>query len=103
MWGMPDEKKSKPAASLKALYAQITGDTQAHQRAIHAHYGRLDARRQRMLTAMVKGLNYHAIGDAEGITAASARESILRALERIRKEIAGEPRYNRVGRKHAGE
>jgi DNA-directed RNA polymerase specialized sigma24 family protein len=88
--------------TLKALYQRATGDTATHQRTIDAHFRKLPARPRAMLSHMVACDNYHQVAAAQGISAASAREAILRALERLRKAIKDEPRYNRVGRKHPG-
>jgi DNA-directed RNA polymerase specialized sigma24 family protein len=88
--------------TLKALYQRATGDTATHQRTIDAHFRKLPERPRAMISHMVTCGNYHEVAAAEGISAASAREAILRALERLRKAIADEPRYNRVGRKHPG-
>jgi DNA-directed RNA polymerase specialized sigma24 family protein len=55
-----------------------------------------------MLSHMAACDNYHQVAAAQGISVASAREAILRALERLRKAIKDEPRYNRVGPKHPG-
>jgi DNA-directed RNA polymerase specialized sigma24 family protein len=100
---MPTKEKSKQTATLKALYGQLTGDQVTHQRTIHAHYLHLDERRRRMIDARIAGHTYPEIGAAERIDPATARDAILRAVERIRKEVAKEPRYNHVGRRQAGE
>jgi DNA-directed RNA polymerase specialized sigma24 family protein len=99
---MPKAEKSTSRTNLKTLYTDTTNDTTSHQRTIHMWYLRLNTHQQGMIAARLEGESYRAIGDKYQVTAASARESILRGLERIRKAIAEEPRYNKVGRKHAG-
>jgi len=84
--------------TLKALYQHHTGDLITHQRTIDAAFRRLDPRRQRMIRSRQAGQTYHTIGAAEGITAASVRDTILRAIEGFRKHARHEPRYNRIGR-----
>ncbi len=54
-----------------------------------------------MIDRMAAGATYHQIGAGAGISAASARECILRALETLRKAIHKEPRYNHTGRARA--
>jgi len=88
--------------TLKALYQQVTGDLTTHQRTIHAHFLKLDPRRQAMIADRRQGTSYHVIAASHGIDAASARETILRGFEVIRKAAAGEPYFNKVGRKKVG-
>jgi len=88
--------------TLKALYAEITGDQTTHQRTIDAHFRKLDTNRRTRIRMRCAGSSYHQIAATEGTHAASVRDSIVRAMERIRKAAAGEPRYNHVGRKHLG-
>lgn len=88
--------------TLKALYAEVTGDKTTHQRTIDAHFRKLAKRRQDAIRARLAGQSYAEIGTTLGhISAASAREIILRALEAIRKQAHQEPRFNHIGRKHA--
>ena len=87
------------AETIKGLYGRITDDWETHQRTIDAQLRKLDMRRQSMLRRLALGESYHEIARAEGITAAAARDTMLRAIERMRKAIAGEPRFNHVGRK----
>jgi hypothetical protein len=98
---MTAKEASKTPATLKALYAQITGDHQTHQRTIAAHFRNLEARVQVSIRQRVAGQSYHAIAAGEHCTAASTREAILRGIEQLRKAIHGEPRYNRKGRGQA--
>jgi DNA-directed RNA polymerase specialized sigma24 family protein len=84
--------------TLKALYQLTTGDLASHPRRIAAHFARLDARRQRLVRRRLDGASLHVIAAEEGITHGSVQSAIKGALEAIRKEIAGEPRYNRTGR-----
>jgi hypothetical protein len=86
--------------TLKQLYQQHTGDKRSHQRTIAAHFARLDTRRQNFIRAVLAGRSLRQIAEPAGITHASVKSAIDGALERIRKEIAGEPRYNRRGRVH---
>jgi DNA-directed RNA polymerase specialized sigma24 family protein len=92
-----------PHRTLKAFYGQTTGDTTTHQRTIDAHFKKLDKRRQAIIRELLQGKTYLRIAREMGVTATSVRESVARAIERIRKGIAEEPRYNHVGRKHAGQ
>ena len=84
--------------TIKTLYQHITGDHASHQRRIDAHLRKLDPRRQRMLRARAAGQTIREIADQEHISVGSAQSAIVGACERIRKAIAGEPRYNRTGR-----
>jgi hypothetical protein len=86
------------ALTLKALYATMTRDRTAHQRRIDAHFRKLDKRRQLFIRSKLLGASYSQIGASAGITAGSAQSAVRSGLERIRKAIAGEARYNRVGR-----
>lgn len=89
--------------TLKALYQLSTGDAASHQRRIDGHFRHLDARRQAMIRARLAGLSLRAIGrEHGGLTAATVKDAINRGLEKIRKAIAEEPRYNRIGRARAG-
>jgi len=91
-------KPRRSACTLKALYQQLTGDTEAHQRRIDAQFRRLPARRQAMIRMRLTGASYEAIGNSHGaINRASAQSVITIAMERIRKAIAGEPRYTHRG------
>lgn len=91
-------KPRRQACTLKALYQQLTGDTDAHQRRIDAHFRKLPTRRQAMIRMRLTGASYEAIGASYGaINRASARTVITIAMERIRKAIAGEPRYQHRG------
>jgi DNA-binding CsgD family transcriptional regulator len=85
--------------TLRDLYRAITHDTTSHQRAIHARYLHLDPRRRRIVDARVAGRTLREIADAEAISHGSVQSVIDGAMERIRKDIAGEPRYNRTPRK----
>ena len=84
--------------TLKTLYSAMTGDPTAHQRRIDAHFRKLDKRRQLFIRSKLLGASYSQIGASAGITAGSAQSAVRSGLERIRKAIAGEPRYNDVGR-----
>jgi len=100
---MATREKSTPAPTLKALYQEITGDLETHQRTVDAAVKRMDPRRQAIIKARVAGQSYHQIGAAHGITAASVRDTILRALENARKTAHHEPRYNHKGRRPPGQ
>ena len=82
---------------MKDLYAEFTGDTASHQRRIDGHFRKLDPRQRRIIRARLEGRTLTEIGQAHGITAGSAHSVIRKAMESIRKKIAGEPRYNRIG------
>lgn len=84
--------------TVKAFYAQLTGDTATHQRRIDGALRRLDERRARMIRRRAEGASVRTIAAEEGISAGAADDAIKRGVERIRKELAGEPRYNQVGR-----
>ncbi len=88
---------------MKALYQAVTGDTAAHQRAIDARFRKLDPRRQRLIKARLEGQSLRQIAATEGVTGGSIQSAINTALESIRKELAGEPRYNREGRHRYGQ
>ncbi len=87
--------------TLKALYAERTGDTASHQRAIDARFRKLERRRQEIIRRILAGDSYRMIGEKYGISVGSVQSSINAALEAIRKELAEEPRYNQVGRTKA--
>jgi DNA-binding NarL/FixJ family response regulator len=89
--------------TLKALYQLKTGDEAAHQRRIDGHFRKLDGRRQAMIRAMLAGETLRQIGAEHGVSAGSVQDAINRAMERIRKAIADEPRYNHIGRASAAE
>ena len=84
---------------MKALYQQHTGDTAAHQRRIDAQVRKLDARRQRILRRRLGGASLSVIGTEEGCTHGSVASAIKKSMEAVRKAIAGEPRFNRIGHK----
>lgn len=84
--------------TLKALYQARTGDTAAHQRAIDARFRKLDARRQDIIRRILAGDSYAMIAETYAITTGSVQSAFNHAMERIRKDIAGEPRYNHAGR-----
>jgi DNA-directed RNA polymerase specialized sigma24 family protein len=84
--------------TMKALYQARTGDTTSHQRAIDARFKKLDTRRQAIVRAVLAGDSYRMIGEKHGITAGSVQSALNSAMERIRKDIAAEPRYNHTGR-----
>ena len=97
---MPTKAQSTAPATLKAFYAKITGDATTHQRTIDAHFRKLDTRRQAIIRARLEGKSLQEIGNQHGgINGATVRETMLRGIERIRKAIAGEPRFNHVGRR----
>jgi len=83
--------------TVKDLYREITGQ-EAHQRAIDGRLRKLPRRKQDMIRDRAAGLTWAAIGHRYGLTAGTADKLVRRALEAIRKSIAGEPRYNQVGR-----
>jgi DNA-binding CsgD family transcriptional regulator len=96
-------QKTRPAnqplgpITLKQLYMLHTGDCASHQRRIAAHVRRLDPRRQRILLRRCEGASLYEIGDEEGITYGSVASAIRKSMEAVRKAIAGEPRFNRIG------
>jgi hypothetical protein len=92
-------KKPGPTLTLKALYQSITGDLAAHPAAIHARFRKLDAHMQRLANRRMAGQRLREIAAAEGVKHGTVANALRRAMESIRKSIAGEPRYNRVGRK----
>ena len=92
--------RGMPAKTLKALYRETTGDLVTQQRTVDASFRKLDPRWQRMIRARLEGQSYHKIAATHGITAASVRDTILRAPEAARKAAHREPRYNRSGRRH---
>jgi hypothetical protein len=97
-------KKRKRAAaappSLAALYREITGDTDAHQGTIAAHFRALEPRRQRIITRRLRGETFAYIGECFGVTAAAAQSSVKLSMRAIGKAIAGQPRYHLAGRPH---
>ncbi|MGA2270212.1 MAG: hypothetical protein ABSH44_17205 [Bryobacteraceae bacterium] len=82
---------------MKELYQQQTGDKTAHQRRIDGQLRRLDPRRQRILRRRIAGASLGEIGADEGCTYGSIASVIKKSMEAVRKAIAGEPRFNRVG------
>jgi hypothetical protein len=92
-------KRAKAAPpTLAALYREITGDTDAHQGTIAAHFRQLDTRRQRLVNRRLKGQTMAYIGESFGISSAATQSSIVLSMRAIRKAIAGLPRYHLVGR-----
>jgi DNA-directed RNA polymerase specialized sigma24 family protein len=94
-----ERKRGRPPTppeptTLKALYQQYTGDTAAHQRAIHGRYLHLDSRRRRLIDLRLTGAPLRKIATKAGITHGAAASAINGALEAIRKDIAQEPRFN---------
>jgi transposase-like protein len=85
--------------TLKRLYQDATGDTRSHQRTIGAAWKRLPDRKRRMIQARIHGKSLSQIALHHQVTPATVSSMIRRALEQMRKAIAGEPRYNRTGRK----
>jgi DNA-directed RNA polymerase specialized sigma24 family protein len=83
--------------TMKQLYAFTTGDTTAHQRRIDGQVRKLDPRRLRVLRARCAGQSLAQIGAREGCTFGSIASLINKSMEAVRKAIASEPRYNRVG------
>jgi DNA-directed RNA polymerase specialized sigma24 family protein len=91
----PKGRPATPPPTLKALYQGLTGDTTAHQRAIHGRLLRLSPRRRLMVQARVEGLTLRQIaGKVGGISHGTVASAIAKAMEAIRKDIAGEARYN---------
>ena len=84
--------------TMKQLYQLHTGDLASHQRAIDARVKRLPEDRQRILQAAIAGESLRDIAAREGVSHGTIQSSIRRSLEAVRKDIAREPRYNRVGR-----
>jgi len=92
--------------TLTDVYRHYTGDLNAHQRTIGAHFARLEPRRMRIVAARMAGRSMDAIATEEGIGKGSAQSVIQAAMEHIRKAIAGEPRYKSrrtLHRKKKGE
>ena len=83
---------------MKHLYQAHTGDLETHQRTIAAHVARLPARKRRLLELRVKGQSLEEIASRDAVSKATISTLITRACEQLRKEIAGEPRYNKIGR-----
>lgn len=81
---------------MKALYQQVTGDTTAHQRSIDAHLRKQPARRREIIRQRLAGAS---LSDIAGglVTKGQIQKDIQRTCEAIRKAIAGEPRYNKIG------
>jgi hypothetical protein len=75
--------------TLQALYRQVTGDTNAHQRQIHARFLKQGARRRRIVNARLKHQTLRAIASQEGISHGSVASLLRKAMESIRKSIAG--------------
>jgi DNA-directed RNA polymerase specialized sigma24 family protein len=92
-----------PIVTMKHLYQLTTGDLATHQRTIAAQVARLDTRRQRILMRAVAGASLRQIAAEEGVSHGSVQSLIRKSLEATRKAIAGEPRYNRRGRKRRVE
>jgi DNA-directed RNA polymerase specialized sigma24 family protein len=83
--------------TMKALYQQHTGDTAAHQRRIDGQVRHLDPHRQAILRRRIEGASLATIGAELGITHGSVASSIKKSMEAVRKAIAAEPRFNRIG------
>lgn len=84
--------------TLTALYRHITGDDAAHPRTIDAKFKRLDKRRQRIVRERLEGKSLHAIARDYGVSHGTIQDAVQRAMQKIRKELSGESRYNRGGR-----
>lgn len=93
----PTGRPSNAPATLKELYQQTTGQT-AHQRAIHGRFLHQAARTRRIVAARLKGQTLRSIAEKEGVKHGTVQTAITRAMEAIRKSIAGESRYNRTSR-----
>lgn len=85
--------------TLKSLYQRATGDRTTHQRTIATLLNRQPKRRQQMIQARREGRTLRAIAEHHGVSHATVQSSILRTFEAIRKQAAGEPRYNHTGRR----
>lgn len=95
----PKGRPSTPPPTLKALYQQATGDMAAHQRAIHGRLLHLSPRRRLMVQSRVAGLTLREIAEkVGGISHGTVAAAIAKAMEAIRKDIAGESRYNHSAR-----
>jgi DNA-directed RNA polymerase specialized sigma24 family protein len=84
--------------TLTALYRHITGDDATHQTTIAARFKRLDKRRQRIVRERLAGRSLHAIATEFGVKHGTIQDAIERAMQKIRKDLSGESRYNRAGR-----
>ena len=82
---------------MKQLYQLTTGDLASHQRRIDAHIRKLDPRRLRVLRARCEGQSLKQIGAAEACSFGSVASLIKKSMEAVRKAIANEPRFNRIG------
>jgi DNA-directed RNA polymerase specialized sigma24 family protein len=89
--------RSLGPVTMKALYQLATGDLISHQRRIDGQVRKLDARRRRILRRRLEGATLAQIAAEEGCTHGSAASVIRKAMEAVRKAIAGEPRFNRIG------
>jgi DNA-directed RNA polymerase specialized sigma24 family protein len=85
--------------TVKELYQLCTGDMTAHQRRIDGHLRKLSARRQRIIRARITARRLRDIAQEEGISYGTVQKEIERSMEKIRKAIAGEPRYKTRGSK----
>lgn len=76
--------------TLMTLYQAVTRDTAAPQSAIEDRFNQLSPRRQRIIRARVDGRTLKQIGLAEGVGHSAVQSAIIAAMQRIRREIAGE-------------
>jgi len=83
--------------TMKQLYMLSTGDCATHQRRIDGQVRKLDPRRLRVLRARCEGQTLAQIGAAEGCSFGSVASLIKKSMEAVRKAIANEPRFNRIG------
>lgn len=88
--------------TLKRLYQLTTGDLGTHQRTIDAQFRQLEPHRQKIVRARLQGLSLANIANQVGhdCSPGTIHDHIHRAMEAIRKAVHGEPRYNRIGRRH---
>jgi len=93
---------TRAARTLKALYRQATGDATTHQRTIDAHFRKIDPRRQRIVKARLAGESLYTIAAREHVTHGTVASALKRTIERIRKAIAHEPRFNVIGHPGGG-
>jgi DNA-directed RNA polymerase specialized sigma24 family protein len=96
---MPTPPHTTVPTTLKGYYAKVTGDATTHQRTVGAHFKNLQPRRKRIIEARIAGDSLSTIAKREGITHGTVASDIKRGWEAVRKAIAGEPKYNKIGRR----
>ena len=97
----PNTHRRKPRPeprTIADLYRDESQDPSPHHRKIDSHFKKLPKTTQAMLRERAAGKTLDEIAEKRGITRGTVGGTIKRAITRIRKAIAGAPRYWITGR-----